>query len=77
MLMRERRDRIRIGLALAVLVILAVTVFYQFPGSSEPVASSWPPPMGEILEIVTGGFKLLAHKTSKEVVSGLTPQLDD
>jgi hypothetical protein len=24
-----------------------------------------------------GGFKLLAHKTSKEVVSGLTPQLDD
>ena len=26
---------------------------------------------------VEGGFKLLAHKTSKEVVSGLTPQLDD
>ncbi len=28
-------------------------------------------------DLSLGGFKLLAHKTSKEVVSGLTPQLDD
>jgi len=28
-------------------------------------------------ENLGGGFKLLAHKTSKEVVSGLTSQLDD
>lgn len=36
--------------------------------------------VSSFLKIIThagGGFKLLAHKVNKDVVSGLRPQLDD